>query len=117
MDRHIHHQVTPPRHQHQVRCRRHNMKVTRRHHRRLRILTPLRHSQDIKDTSLKDTLLHHRHRHPSLTRSTTVTITITKIRAVVPHSSEGGMTDSLSLSSLRILDLINHSLNFIMISE
>ncbi|GFY83203.1 hypothetical protein Acr_02g0014430 [Actinidia rufa] len=28
--------------------------------------------------------------HPSLTRSTTVIITITKIRTVVPHSSEGG---------------------------
>ncbi|GMP95282.1 hypothetical protein CsSME_00044387 [Camellia sinensis var. sinensis] len=50
------------------------------------------HSQDIKVTSIKGTLLHHHHHHhplnPSLTSCTIVSITNTKIRAVVPHSSK-----------------------------
>ncbi|XP_028118280.1 uncharacterized protein LOC114315864 isoform X1 [Camellia sinensis] len=52
------------------------------------------HSQDIKVTSIKGTLLHHHPLNPSLTSCTIVSITNTKIRAVVPHSSKAGHSTS-----------------------
>ncbi|KAL6960368.1 hypothetical protein U1Q18_038133 [Sarracenia purpurea var. burkii] len=87
MGQHILHPATPQRH-------RHPTKATLHHRRRRRQqLILIRHPrrQDIKVTSVKDTLLNL-----SLTSTTIVSITNTKIRRLVPHSSKGGM-QSMSL--------------------
>ncbi|KAI7983489.1 hypothetical protein LOK49_LG15G02205 [Camellia lanceoleosa] len=81
MEQHTLRLGTPQRHQH-----RHTKGIL---HSQQGIHTRRHHSQDIKVTSIKGTLLHHHHPlNPSLTNCTIMSITNTKIKVVVPHSSK-----------------------------